>query len=252
MNYSNLITFHERIKEIIVKIGYFNTWLVILDQVFVKLFKGRLRIYKYYFTAQPVIDQALLAPHKGRKIVVRQINRDDPIIQVFPRPERVIKNRFDSGAICLVAFNESNFVGYLWLILGAYQEDEIRAKFIPLPSTITAWDFDVYVHPTYRLGYAFLRLWDEANRFMLDRKIEWSCSRISAINASSINVHKKLGTLTMGQAIFLCMGNWQITLATVFPYIHLSTHLNSYPEFILDTQKIKTIFPKKRKDSTTE
>ncbi len=252
MSSSSLFAIYKRIKEMAAQIGYFNTGLLILHRVSVKLFGGKLRIYKYYFTAQPVFDHALLAPNRGKKIVVRQISRDDPIIKHFPRPDSVIQNRFDTRAVCLVAFKESNFVGYLWLILGAYQEDEVRGKFIPLPSFVTAWDFDVYVHPDYRLGHAFLRLWDEANRFLLDRKIEWSCSRISAFNAPSINVHKRLGTLNIGQAIFFCMGSWQLTLATIYPYIHLSTHLNSYPEFFLDTQKINIILPIKGKESTTE
>ena len=252
MHSYKLLTIYKRIQEIVLQIGYFNTILLLLDRVLVKLFNGRLRLYKYYLTAQPVTDQALLPPNKGRKISVRQISREDPVISVFPRPNSVIKNRFDSGAVCLVAFKDNTFVGYIWFMFEGYQEDEVRAKYTPLPSSHTTWDFDVYVHPDYRLGHTFLRLWDEANHFLLDRKVGWSCSRISAFNGPSINVHSKLGALNLGQAIFFCIGSWQLTFATLFPYIHFSTHLNSCPQFYLNTQKINTNFPMRRKESTTE
>ena len=252
MRFFELLKIYKRIKEIVSQIGYFNTVFFLVHRIFVKLFNGKLRIQKYYLTAQPVTKQALLPPNRGKKIMVRQINRDDPIVGTFPRPDSIIENRFDNGAVCLVAFKENTFVGYIWFMFGAYQEDEVRAKFAPLPDLTTVWDFDVYVHPDYRLGHTFLRLWDESNRFLLDRQIEWSCSRISAFNAHSINVHKKLGVLNLGQVIFFCIGDCQLTLATLFPYIHVSIHLNSYPTFFIDTQKNKTIFPMKRKESTTE
>lgn len=234
------------------QIGYFNSVIFLFHRILVKLFSGKLRIYKYYLTAQPITNQTLLPPNKGKKITVRQISRDDPIVSAFPRPDSIIKKRFDSGALCLVALKENVFVGYIWFILGSYQEDEVRTRFIPLPVSTTAWDFDIYVHPDYRLGHTFLRLWDEANRFLLDRKIEWSCSRISAFNASSISVHRKLGALNLGQVIFFCIGSCQLALATLFPYIHVSTHLNSYPVFFIDTQKNNATFSMKRKESTTE
>ncbi len=252
MHFFKLLTIYKRIKEIVFQIGYINTAILLFHRILIKLFSGKLRIYKYYLTAQPVTNRTFLPPNRGKKITVKQISRDDPIVSAFPRPDSIIKNRFDTGAVCLVALKENVFVGYIWFMLGAYQEDEVRAKFVPLPASATVWDFDIYVHPDYRLGHTFLRLWDEANRFLLDRKIEWSCSRISVFNAPSINVHTKLGALNLGQVIFFCIGSCQLTLATLFPYIHVSTHLNSYPTFFIDTQKNNTIFPMKGKESTTE
>lgn len=182
--------------------------------------------------------EALLPPRQGRNIEIRLIDEQDEVIGQFPRPAEAIKERFRQGAKCLVAFKEGQFVGFLWLLLGSYQEDEVRALYTPLPKERTAWDFDVYVEPGSRLGFTFLRLWDEANHFLKHHDIAWSCSRISAFNAGSLSAHARLGTVRLGSAIFFYAGRWQVTLASLSPYFHLSSYPGSFPEFRLDTRKL--------------
>lgn len=216
--------------------GAFNVSLFVLNRLLVAVSKGSIRLYRYYLIAQPVPKTALLSPGRGKKIEVQLIHEQDQVTRQFPRPAATIRARFEQGAKCLVASKAEQFIGFLWLLLGSYQEDEVRARYTPLPAGRAAWDFDVYVAPDFRFGLTFPRLWDQANRVLIENNILWSCSRISAYNTGSLDAHARLGTVLMGSAIFFCAGRWQITVASISPYFHLSTHSGSFPEFRLNTE----------------
>ncbi len=234
--------------------GWFNFCLFLLNKLLVTVSRGSCRIYRYYFVAQPVGKAVLLPPGKGRKIEIRLIDEQDEIVRQFPRPPAAIQARFKQGAKCLVASKDARFIGFLWLLPGNYhyQEDEVRARYIPLPSERTAWDFDVYVAPEFRLGRTFPRLWDEANRILAENCVLWSCSRISAFNSGSLQAHAHFGTLSLGSAIFFCAGHWQMTFASISPYFHLSSHPDSFPEFRFNTHGIGTTSRPTRDKSTME
>jgi hypothetical protein len=240
----------NELYEMLRQWGWFNLGLFILNKFFVTVSNGNLRLYKYHLIAQPVGQTPLLPPRRGRNIDVGLIDEGEGIIREFPRPATAIQARFAQGARCLVARKEERFIGFLWVLLGGYQEDEVRARYIPLPEGNAAWDFDVYVEPESRFGLAFPRLWDEANRFLREHDVSWSCSRISAFNAGSLGAHARLGTRLLGSAIFFCAGPWQLTLASVSPYFHLSTHSDSFPEFRLNTRGLGNA-PPPAKDKTT-
>lgn len=229
------------LQEMVQQWGWFNLGLFVLNRILVMVSKGNLRLYRYYFIAQPVAKATLLPPGRGKKTEIRLIHEQDEIILQFPRPPTVIRERFEQGAKCLVAFKKEQFIGFLWLLLGSYQEDEVRARYTSLPPGQTAWDFDVYVAPDSRFGLTFPRLWDEANRFLRENKILWSCSRISAFNTGSLGAHARLGTLSLGSAIFFCAGGCQVTFASISPYFHFSSHSDSFPEFLLNTQGLGEI-----------
>jgi hypothetical protein len=161
---------------------------------------------------------------------------------MFPPPLEVIRLRYEQEAICLAAFEGKSLVGYLWLLLGPYEEDEVRCRFIPMPEGKAAWDFDVYVVPGYRFGIGFLRLWDEANRYLKERGIQWTMSRISAFNAVSLASHRRLGARVVGHAVFVVLGPCQLALTTVFPFVHLSISTRSEP-------KIRIYPPETRRSS---
>lgn len=204
----------------------------------VKISKGQFRLYRYYFIAQPVARTPLLPAGRGKTIQVKPAYEHDEMIGQFPRPATVIRERFKQGARCLVALKEEQFIGFLWLLLGSYQEDEVRARYTPLPAGKAAWDFDVYVAPEFRVGLTFPRLWDTANQVLIENNILWSCSRVSAYNTGSLGAHARLGALSAGSAIFLRAGRWQVTLASISPYFHLSSHAGSFPEFRLKTDEL--------------
>lgn len=234
--------------------GWFNLSLYILNRFLVMISKGTLKLDRYYLVAQPVAETSLLPAGRGKKIEVRLIHETEQneIARQCPRPAAVIQARFEQGAKCLAAFKEEQFIGFLWLLIGGYQEDEVRARYIPLPAGQAAWDFDVYVAPDFRLGFTFPRLWDEANSMLNKKGIRWTCSRISAFNVGSLESHARLGTVSLGSAIFFCLARWQITVASISPYFHLSTHSGSFPEFRLNTQDLGGIPPASQGKSTME
>lgn len=232
----------KRAYQTLRQLGWLNGCVYFFCKLLVFISNGRVECYKYYLVAQPVLTVPLVPPGKGKKIEIRLTHKHDQIVQQFPRPTAVIKARFEQGAICLVAMKEGQFIGFLWLLLdNGYQEDEVRACFIPDPAKLAAWDFDVYVAPDFRFGMTFLRLWDEAYKILRESGVKWSCSRISAFNINSLGSHTSLGALVMSSAFFLCAGRWQVTLASTSPYVHLSSNPNSYPKFRLITKKFENI-----------
>lgn len=229
---------YRYIGQLVPMIGWVNTGFLVLNRLLVSVSNGGIKIFKYQLVAQPVNNKPFLSPTRGKKIVIRQINEQDPVIHYFPRPVSVIQERFKNGSICLAAFKDEELIGFIWLMLGPYQEDEVRARYTPLPAKRAGWDFDIYVSPKHRLGFTFLRLWDEANQWLSKNGCQWSCSRISSFSARSSKSHAHLGTIVLGQAVFIQLINWQITFASMSPYIHISLKPDSFPEFSLETTSL--------------
>lgn len=216
------------------QLGWLNGCLYGLSRILAALSGGRVRVHKYYFVSQPVPKTSWLPGRRGQGFEVRQVEEVDPLVRQFPRPARAAPFRFNQGAVCFAALRDGRFAGFLWLTLGPYQEDEVRCRYVPLPARESAWDFDVYVEPEHRNGVVFLKLWDEANRFLAAREIRWSLSRISAFNAGSILSHARMQASRIGTATFLCIGSWQIAASTASPHLHVSTREASFPTYVLE------------------
>ena len=104
----------------------------------------------------------------------------------------MISARFAQGARCLAAVtNESELAGFLWFTVGPYEEDEVRARFCPEPSGASAWDFDVWVLPRYRMGRLLSYLWGVAGAQLTAEGVGQTVSRISAFNAESLASHRR-------------------------------------------------------------
>jgi hypothetical protein len=215
-------------------LGWRNGCLYACARVVSCVSGDRVRIHKYYLVAQPVAATPWLAPHRGGGVQVRPIAEGDPVVERFPRPAWAAPYRFRQGAMCLGAFRGDAMVGFLWLTLGPYLEDEVRCRFVPLPEGTASWDFDVYVEPEQRHGIVFLRLWDEANRFLAARGVHWSLSRISAFNRGSMHSHARMGAKPIGAVIFLSLGRWQIAASSVAPRFHISTRADDLPTYALN------------------
>lgn len=221
------------------QLGLLNVCLYALARLFALVFGRRVGIHKYYFVAQPVAKTPWLASHRGQSFEIRQVGEFDKVVRQFPRPEGIASYRFNQGAVCLAAMKSDTLVGFLWLTLGPYREDEVRCRYVPMPIGKSAWDFDVYVDSEYRNGIVFLKLWDEANRFLNAHRIEWTLSRISAFNTGSILSHARMAAQRIGAATFLTLGPWQIAASTVRPYLHLSTHPGSLPTYALNPERAR-------------
>lgn len=193
----------------------------------------RVSVRYYWLVVQPVSASPRLQRRtSSRGVKVRAVTQPEYQVEWFPRSERVVSSRFAQGAICFVAFSGSGEVaGCIWIVPGPYDEDEVRCRFVPCPEGRAAWDFDVYIHPRYRLGRTFLYLWDAANDWMREKGIRWSASRIDGFNSESLKSHWAMGARRVGRAYFVCIGNrylstgdngWQLAFLPRFPWIHCS------------------------------
>lgn len=198
-----------------------GSWFIV-HRLLGRLTGGWARVHRYYVVVQPVRAGREQGMRAVAGSTVSQVDRDDPIVAEFPRPAEVIANRFDQGSLCYVAQVKGRFAGYLWLAFGSYEEDEVRCRFEFDEPATSAWDFDVYVAPDFRLGRTFTRLWDAANRELASRGIKWTFSRIDAFNARSIGAHRRMGMEPLNAATFVCLGALQIAFFGAAPYFHIS------------------------------
>lgn len=190
------------------------------------------RILRYYFIAQPVAPEPMLPSRRGRAIEIRLLRPEDGALKSLPLDDAVLRYRFDQNAVCFGAFQDGAIVGCLWICLATYNEDEVRCRYILSPEK-TAWDFDVYVAPRARGGFAFLKLWDAANAYLRERDVGWSLSRISAFNPVSLRSHDNFGARRLASALFLQAGSLQLLLSPLKPFIHLSLKPHQVPRLSL-------------------
>lgn len=218
------------LKSTLRQLGFADACWYALARALARISGGRWALYKYRFMAQPVPARSLCGT-RGRAIDVRSAGPGiDP--QQFRRRADVLAQRFAQGAHCLAAYVAGKLAGYLWYCTGPYHEDEVRARFVPA-SRDAAWDFDVQVFSEHQLGFAFARLWDEANRRLHAAGVRWSLSRISAFNPGSRSAHARMGAVCIGSAVFLRCGSWQWMAATLAPFLHWSRDDSSMPQLRL-------------------
>jgi hypothetical protein len=161
--------------------------------------------------------------------LVRPIDRDDPLIAQLPRPPEEMTRRFAGGAICFLAIRGNRIIGHLWVTRSAYREPVHRAEFVPQPPERTAWDFDMWIDPGERLSFAFARLWDSCNSYFLEQGVTWTCSRVSAFNAESLQAHARLGMKVMHSLLYFGAGHVELLIADVAPFVALSFSPRTFP-----------------------
>ena len=224
----------QRVKTAIAEFGFAPGCLYLADRALSRIGGG---VYWYRLTAQPVAARSQLGT-RGSTIDVRQVGGSDPELLQMLKDRRVVEYRVAQNAICFGAFKATQMIGYLWLCLGPYQEDEVRCIFTPSPPGRAVWDFDIYFLPEHRLGLGFLRLWDEANRFLRGQGVAWSMSRISGFKSHSLASHAKLGARSVGSALFIRIGKVQLAFATVPPHVHFSLSPKHRPEYVIGAPQL--------------
>jgi len=203
------------------RFGAFDGCLYLVNAAFARLTGGRIRLLRYHFVAQPLDVPMALPRRLGASYTTRQIAQTDADAAHFPRPAHVIADRYAQGSVCIAVYQNDTFIGFIWLVTGAYQEDEVKCRVLPQPTGQTAWDYDLYIEPRFRGSVAFVRLWSAAIEHMRARGIGWSLSRISAFSPDSRAAHRRMGALSLGSAIFLRILGVQVMAATVRPYLHV-------------------------------
>jgi hypothetical protein len=203
--------------------GTGNALLYAASRMLDRAFGGRVRIVKYIFVSQPVEPLAAQLPAGSGVFTLAFIGPQSPLFAEVERPSTVIAARYAQGARCLAATSaDHKLAGFLWYVTGAYDEDEVRARFLPEPAGAAAWDFDVTILPRYRMGRLFAYLWRRAAEELAAAGVKHTLSRISAFNAMSMASHRRLQARTVGKALFLCLGRIQVMTSTVGPRWHLS------------------------------
>jgi hypothetical protein len=116
--------------------------------------------------------------------------------------------RFEQGMTCLAAFNRHDeLVGVTWVGPGPYSEDIVHLSFeVP---TNAAWDTGLWIAPRFRLGRGFAALWAGTADWLRVNGRSWSMSWIADYNLPSLQSHKRMGAVTVGQFLSFRFGNWQ-------------------------------------------
>lgn len=223
--------FPTRLRQAIRELGWFTTLCYAASVLAERWTGGYCAVFKYDLIAQ-AIPPARAQRTAVRAITVRDVAAVDADPALLLRAASVIKRRYGQGAECLAAFRGAELLGFMWYVCGPYDEDEVRARFVPAGAQ-GAWDFDIEILPPHRMSMAFARLWDAANGRLHARGVRWSYSRISAFNVASRAAHRRAGAVRVGRALFICMGQWQWTMATMAPYLHLSRDAAQRPHFAL-------------------
>jgi hypothetical protein len=222
------------LRENVRLLGLGNGLLYCAERVLAVATRGRCRLYKYYFFAQPVPEEPRRGAISGTsRTRVRQATEATDIGRSFSRPPEIIARRLQDGAMCLVAERDGEPVGFIWLKLDGYDEDEVRCQYRLEPTGRVAWDFDAFIVPRFRMTRAFVLLWDAAFECLRERGCRWSISRISAFNPGSLSAQRRLGADLLHTGVFLALGPAQLTLLSCRPFVHLAPTRRSRPMLAL-------------------
>lgn len=195
--------------------------LYLLDRV-LRGVSPRLGLQVYELMAQPVSATPLLPPARAQHLSFAEILRGDPAIERMPARAEIKAQRFEHGAKCLGVYRKGQWIGYIWFRFGSYDEDEVRCTYVLAAPGQSAFDFDLYVLPEHRMGTAFASIWHAANEYLRERAIVATYSRMTRFNLASRNAHARLGSLRVGQAVFLQAWALEAMVASVRPYVALS------------------------------
>ena len=203
---------HKKIPKISLLIYY-------VDRICEKL-RIPFRVSDYAIVAQPVPPSRILPRGRGKSIEVRRLSKTEPCLQDLPLSEDTLRRRRErEDILCFGAFKGEQLVGCNWLSLGDHDDELLDVRFAPRPDEGRAtWDFDLYIVPQERLGFAFARIWDDIFDFMREAGFGWSVSYISPINQTSWSAHKRLGSFRIASLVLMKAGPVQVMLSTVRPF----------------------------------
>jgi hypothetical protein len=195
--------------------------LYAIDRV-LSMLSPELHLYVYEFTIQPIVDKPLLSRGSKKPLEIREIKAGDPELALMPVRPEAMRVRLAQHATCLGAFRNGTFIGYMWFCNPAYDEDEVRCTYVLGSAHDSVFDFDFHIFNEHRMGLAFAGLWNGANEFLRRRNVRYTFSRLTRFNVASRRAHRHLGLKVVGRAIFLKAWHFQVMLATLFPFVHIS------------------------------
>lgn len=185
-------------------------------------------IRRYYIVVQPIkVDTVNFGGKKPHNFLVELLTKEcRDVIDQMPRENSLLRERLSNGSFCFYSMKGNKLGGMLWFRKHAYCEDEVSCVYKLSPFDTVVWDFDVFIDRKYRMGILFYKLWNEAMSRLLADGIEYTVSRISAFNISSLRSHQRLGANIMSVVTFVIIRRHQITFFGKWPYI-LCTRITS-------------------------
>ena len=216
-----LFPYGLRLRNILSDMGAANGMLFILARIANRLCPA-IAIARFYIVAQPVMQSRVLPKGRGASIQVLMLSGHDPLLDQVATPADEIERRFSGETKCFLALRGERVVGHLWVTHSGYRDPVFRCEYrIESPETV-AWDFDLWIEPKERMGWAFCRLWDACNEYLAGRKIAWTLSRISAFNAGSLRAHQRIGIHRLRSLTYVCIGRLEWLLLFPSPSIRIS------------------------------
>jgi hypothetical protein len=221
------------IVESVKTYGLLDGILYLINRVSARFLRGFLRISRYQFLAMPT-NASIPSPRRlGKDVETRYLGWTEIAGLGLSRPASVIHSRIEQGALCLGAFKNEQFLGFIWLQSTSYLEDEVRCRYILPTSGDCAWDYDLYIDPAFRKSAAFMILWKDALNSLGEAGKKWSLSRVSVFATESLRAHLRMGAIRAGNAFFLSVFRLQVMIASSSPYIHFSWRSDQAPNLIL-------------------
>jgi hypothetical protein len=181
-----------------------------------------MRIFVYELMVQPIQHTSHRELRALKAFEYREIRPGDAELAAMPVPRAVIDARFEQGAICLGTFKQQRFVGYMWFAFKSYEEDEVRCTYALVPSSESVFDFDLYIFPEFRMGLAFVAIWQGGIAFLMSRGVRQSFSRLTRFNVASRRAHQHLGWKLVARAVTLRLWRFECMATTIYPYLSLS------------------------------
>ena len=201
--------------------GFFSGLAYLIDQILLRVSENT-RLQFYELMVQPIPEKRLVPERFIKSLCFQQILEGDEAVQLMPAREDIKEERFRQGAICLGAYKQEELIGFVWFAFGHYQEDEVRCNFILENAETSVFDFDFYLFPQHRAGLNFVGLWDGANRFLREKGIRQTYSRVTRFNTASRRAHVRLGAQCFGKVIVLKLGSFEWLFATQKPFLQVS------------------------------
>lgn len=212
--------------------GFVAGSLYLLDQALSRVSPG-LGVYAYEMMVQPIVDKPLLSAGLSKNLEFREIRRGDPEIDLMPARADIKESRFEQKAMCLGTYQRGTLIGYIWFAFGEYKEDEARCTYVLPKDYPSVFDFDLYVMPEKRMGIGFMGIWHGANRYLWDRGVRYTFSRLTRFNTASRRSHSHLGWKRVGRVAFLKLWGLQLMVSDLRPFVHVCFGALNPPRLVL-------------------
>jgi hypothetical protein len=127
---------------------------------------------------------------------------DLPALNRFMDKGERYANRFGKGDIAIVAELHDEIVGMVWIEIGnGHYEEEYEYRF-PYPER-SAWQYDGYISPDYRVMGVWASIADEVVRHLGQRSLPTVYCIVQGLNRLSINSHLRYGYRARRQVVFV-------------------------------------------------